>query len=90
VNWFVNAVGDVPQRIRIPVTEVSVDTVHFIDTDRTAAFTVRPVGAVGAAAMVTVASRHVLETLSEQFSSDKVLVGDLMPNPLRMSPIDIV
>ena len=90
MNSFVNAVAEVPHFTTARKTAGSVEGVHFIDTERTPALTTKFVGAVGAAAMARVVSRHVLEKLSEQFSSDKVRVGDVMPNSLRISPIDIV
>ena len=90
MNSFVSAVAEVPHFTTARKTAGFVEGVHFIDTERTPAFTVKPVGAVGAEAMVTFASRHASEKLSEHSVSDKVRVGDLIPNSLRISPIDIV
>jgi hypothetical protein len=90
MNSFVNAVAEVPHFTTARKTAGFVDGVHFIDTERTPALTKKFVGAVGAAAILTVASRHVLEKLCKHFSSDEILIGDLIPNSLRMSPIDIV
>ena len=90
MNSFVNAVAEVPHLTTARKTAGSVEGVHFIDTERTPAFSTKFVGAVGAAAMVRIESRHFLEKLSEQFPAGTVLVGDLIPNSLRISPIDIV
>jgi hypothetical protein len=90
MNSFVSEVAEVPHLTTARKTAGSVEGVHFIDTERTPAFTVKPVGAVGAEAIATFPSRHVSEKLSAHSVSDEVRVDDVIPNSLRMSPIDIV